>query len=131
PTSLASTLFPLNENDEVRATTRSPSTFARASRISSLMPSQKYSWSFAWLRSTNGSTAMLFPPRSSGNVLTNSPWKNQIIAAPTRRQAAPVANNFGLRRDQRQIRVGGETGRAPIRRPSGQGDRSDARVRGV
>src|SRR5207249_11249509 len=60
PTSLTSVLFPLNENDEVRATTRSPSTLARASIISSLIPSQKYSWFFVSLRSRNGSTAMLF-----------------------------------------------------------------------
>src|SRR4029077_4932252 len=59
-TSPTSAFLPLKEKDDVRATTRRPSTFARVSRISSLMPSQKYSWSFAWLISTNGSTAMDF-----------------------------------------------------------------------
>ena len=41
--SAATKALELNENDEVRATTRNPSTFASASRISSLIPSQKYS----------------------------------------------------------------------------------------
>ncbi len=44
---------------EHRAVTRSPSSCARALRISSAMPSQKYSWSRAGLMSAKGRTATL------------------------------------------------------------------------
>jgi hypothetical protein len=48
----------LNENDEVRAITRSCGTCASWLSSSSDRPSEKYSWSLAWLMSTKGSTAM-------------------------------------------------------------------------
>jgi len=56
--SAATKALELNENDDVLATTRNPSTLGSASRISSLMRSQKCSSSFAGLRSTNGKTAV-------------------------------------------------------------------------
>src|SRR6516165_8500298 len=50
--------LPLNENDEVRAVTWSCGILARRLRSSSVMPSEKYSWSLACDMSTNGSTAI-------------------------------------------------------------------------
>src|SRR5205823_11535480 len=47
----------LYANAEVRETTRSPSTLASALITSSVMPSEKYSSSFAWLKFAKGSTA--------------------------------------------------------------------------
>ena len=44
--------------EEVRPITRNPSTWASALRISSVMPSEKYSCSLSELRLRNGSTAM-------------------------------------------------------------------------
>ncbi|MFT3912671.1 MAG: hypothetical protein QM704_00890 [Anaeromyxobacteraceae bacterium] len=52
-----SSFLPLNWKDEVRPATRRPFTRASASRISSAMPSEKYSWSLAGLRSAKASTA--------------------------------------------------------------------------
>ena len=52
-----STSLPLNENDEVRAITRSCGIFASRFSSSSEMPSEKYSWSLSELMFTNGSTA--------------------------------------------------------------------------
>src|SRR6266550_6133358 len=80
PISLAAVLFPLNENDEVREATRSPSTLASALMSSSLIPSQKYSWSLFSLRSRNGSTAMLFS--GGGELVVRSRWrKNGNVSA--------------------------------------------------
>ena len=56
--SAMSTSLPLNENDEVRAMTRSSGTCARRFSSSSEMPSAKYSWSLSGLMFTNGSTAI-------------------------------------------------------------------------
>ena len=50
--------LPLKENDDVRPATFRPLTRASAFRISSAMPSEKYSWSLDGLKSANGSTAM-------------------------------------------------------------------------
>src|SRR5436190_4951986 len=52
--------LPLNEKAEVRAATRRPGVRASALRISSVMPSLKYSLSLAALMFSNGSTAMDF-----------------------------------------------------------------------
>src|SRR6516164_1240122 len=48
----------LNEKDEARAATRSPSISTRELMSSSVRPSEKYSWSLSPLMLTNGSTAM-------------------------------------------------------------------------
>ena len=53
-----SVFFPLNENEEVRPMTRSPSTCVSAFKISSAIPSEKYSWSLPGLMSAKGSTAI-------------------------------------------------------------------------
>jgi hypothetical protein len=53
-----SSFRPFIEKEEVRPITRSPSTWASALRISSAIPSEKYSCSLSELRLTNGSTAM-------------------------------------------------------------------------
>ena len=53
-----STSLPLNENDEVRAMTRSCGTWASRLSSSSDRPSEKYSCSWSELMLTNGSTAM-------------------------------------------------------------------------
>ncbi len=50
--------LPLKENDDVRPATFRPFTRASAFRISSAMPSEKYSWSFDGLKSANANTAM-------------------------------------------------------------------------
>jgi hypothetical protein len=50
--------MPLNENDDVRAMTRSCGSCASRFSTSSASPSEKYSWSLAWLMSTNDSTAI-------------------------------------------------------------------------
>src|SRR4029079_13284715 len=50
--------LPLNANDDVRAMTRIWGTWASRFSNSSDNPSEKYSWSFVWLMSTNGSTAI-------------------------------------------------------------------------
>src|SRR5256886_10068069 len=107
-TSLTSTLLPLNEKDEVRATTRNPSTFASASRISSLMPSQKYSWSFAGLRSTKGNTATPSDGGDGNDVLF------QMITPTVAAKASDNANSsaiVGFRRIHLLPRV-----RIPVRR---------------
>src|SRR5262245_20724495 len=52
--------LPLNEKAEVRAATRKSGVGASALRISSVIPSQKYSLSLSGLIVTNGSTAMDF-----------------------------------------------------------------------
>src|SRR6266704_2718012 len=52
--------LPLNEKADVRAATRKPGVRASALRISSVMPSLKYSLSLSALMLTNGSTAMDF-----------------------------------------------------------------------
>src|SRR5204862_404932 len=49
------------------------------------------------------------------------------VAAPRSRPATAAPTSLGLRCDQRQIRAGGETGRATIGRPSSQRSRSAAR----
>ena len=56
--SAMSTSLPLNENDEVRAMTRSSGTCARRLSSSSEMPSAKYSCSLSALMFTKGSTAI-------------------------------------------------------------------------
>ena len=65
----------------------------------------------------------------SGNISASSPRYHQIVAAPRRRQAAPVATNVGLRRDQRQIRgelrPGGR--RSVVPRASARDQRQDHR----
>ena len=53
----ASSVLPLNWNEEVRDTTRRAGIWVRALISSSAMPSQKYSWSFWGLMSTKGRTA--------------------------------------------------------------------------
>ena len=53
-----STSLPLKKNAEVRAATRKPGVRASAFKISSEMPSLKYSFSAFPLMFTNGSTAM-------------------------------------------------------------------------
>ena len=56
--SAMSTSLPLNENDDVRAMTRSSGTCASRLSSSSEMPSAKYSCSLSALMFTKGSTAM-------------------------------------------------------------------------
>ena len=56
--SAMSTSLPLNENEEVRAMTRSSGTCARRLSSSSEMPSAKYSCSLSALMFTKGSTAI-------------------------------------------------------------------------
>ena len=58
PMACRSSFLPLKWNEEVRPATFSPFTRASAFRISSAMPSEKYSWSFVGLRSAKASTAM-------------------------------------------------------------------------
>ena len=55
-----SSFLPLNWNDEVRAITFGSGECARWSISSSERPSEKYSWSFFSLMSTNGRTAIDF-----------------------------------------------------------------------
>src|SRR6478609_9534529 len=50
--------LPLYENAELRDVTCRSGTLASRLSSSSDRPSEKYSWSFAWLMSTNGITAM-------------------------------------------------------------------------
>ena len=56
----------MNENDDERAATRSPSICASAFRISSARPSPKNSLSGSALRLVNGSTAIDGPPVAAG-----------------------------------------------------------------
>ena len=76
-----SSFLPLKWKEEVRPATRSPFTRARAFRISSAMPSEKYSWSLAGLRSAKASTAMEGGPSglgaSTGAVATRRPAPGQ------------------------------------------------------
>src|SRR5688500_5040949 len=58
PISLTLSLFPLKAKAEVRAATRSPSTLVRAVMISSVIPSEKYSFAPSGLMFTKGRTAM-------------------------------------------------------------------------
>src|SRR6266478_103347 len=55
----------LNQNEDRRAATRRPSTFASAPRSSSAIPSPKYAWSLAGLKSLKGKTAMDFSSEST------------------------------------------------------------------
>jgi hypothetical protein len=52
--------LPLNEKAEVRETTCKSFTRVRSLMISSVIPSQKYSWSGSGLMFSNGSTIMDF-----------------------------------------------------------------------
>ena len=58
PTSRTSASLPLKAKAEVRAATRRPSTLLSALISSSVMPSEKYSFSRSALMFTNGSTAI-------------------------------------------------------------------------
>jgi len=58
PTSLRSVSRPLKANAEVRAVTLNSVIFASTLRISSVIPSLKYSWSPSGLMSANGRTAI-------------------------------------------------------------------------
>ena len=55
-----SEFLPLKAKEEVRDVTFNPSTFVKAFKISSVIPSLKYSLSGSLLMFTNGKTAMLF-----------------------------------------------------------------------
>src|SRR5207253_8848368 len=57
----------------------------------------------------------------------SSPRNNETTAAPKRRPAVAAPTNLGLRRDQRQICTGGDTGRATIARPVSQRSKSAAK----
>src|SRR5256885_3956685 len=57
PICRASRPFPLSANTDVREATRSPSTLASALTSSSVIPSEKYSFSLSLLMLTNGTTA--------------------------------------------------------------------------
>ena len=73
PIARTSSALSLNANEDVRAATRSASTFVSAWMISSLRPSLRYSLSFSWLRFRNGSTAIDGPPsgaRAAGGAAT-------------------------------------------------------------
>ena len=73
-----SSFLPFMEKEEVRPMTRSPSTWASAFRISSAIPSEKYSCSLSELRLAKGRTAIEGGP---GTVAAGE--------RPARRQAAP------------------------------------------
>ena len=60
PISRTSSCFPLKTKDDVRAVTIRSSNLTRALRISSVIPSVKYSFSGSELMLTKGSTAMDF-----------------------------------------------------------------------
>ena len=64
PTAWMSRLWPLNWKAEERPTTRKFGTLASAEAISSVMPSEKNSWSLSEDRFANGSTTTAMPPTS-------------------------------------------------------------------
>src|SRR5436309_10029175 len=72
-------------------------------------------------------TAILLSGGLNCDARKSSPRNNQTAAAPKRRPAVAAPTSLGLRCDQRQIRAGGETGRATIGRPPSQRSRSAAR----
>jgi len=67
-----SCVFPLKKKEEVRAGTRRPGTWARAFRISSERPSEKYSFSGSPLMLTKGRTAMEGPAVATGEACTGA-----------------------------------------------------------
>src|SRR5205814_7089426 len=93
PIERRSSFFPLSENEEVRPITRRPSTWASALRISSEMPSEKYSCSLSELRFTNGSTAI---DGEDGSEADLWPRKYKYQSAPG--AAAMVATRTSARR---------------------------------
>ncbi len=72
PICRSGTFCPLYENDDVRPATLSSRTCARAVRISSVMPSAKYSFSGSALRLSNGSTAIDRPGALAACVVAMS-----------------------------------------------------------
>src|SRR5664279_6139239 len=73
PITFKSMFLPLKLKDEVRPITFNPFIFESASRISSAIPSPKYSWSLVGLISINERTAIDFSTFSIGliNLGTN------------------------------------------------------------
>ena len=74
----------------MRATTRTPSTLASALMISSVTPSEKYSFSCPPLRFAKGSTAME-AARASSALLTLSPRKKKYQTMPGAAASTPMA----------------------------------------
>src|SRR5688572_24638260 len=86
-----SVFCPLKANDEVRDATRRPSTRASVLISSSVIPSLKYSWSPAGLRSANGNTARVggtsvAPAVDAPRVLVLS----HMVAAASTASAVPA-----------------------------------------
>src|SRR5581483_5114822 len=83
---------------------------------------------FVWsLRFSKGRTAMLLAATAIGGGALWERNKKMAVAAETS-VAIMAAASFGLRFDQRQVRVGGRTGRATIGRPSSQRSKSVAKA---
>ena len=88
PMSCAFADLPLNENDDVRAASRSPGSWDSACASSSVMPSEKYSSFASPPVFTNGNTAMV-------DIVLESP----VIAVDLKRRAtntAPIASNAAI-----------------------------------
>ena len=118
PISRVSREVPRKRKEDVREATRSPSMRLRAAITSSAMPSQKYSWSFSWLMSANGSTA------------TEGP-KLRTCSAPSRRRSSRPALRSTL--DWRRLRGSFSRQRSTtLANPGGRSARTAAgRGRGV
>src|SRR5438552_14395719 len=95
-----SSFFPLNANDDGRATTWSWGSFESALMSSSLMPSLRYSSCGAPLTFTNGSTAIDWPvPPAKAGVPCDRDSTRSPAAAASRVAASPAP---AARRDVRR-----------------------------
>ena len=82
---LGADVLALDWNEELRPITLSPLTRASALRISSDMPSEKYSWSCAGLRSSKAITAIEF----FGAAIAATGYVAGVVASPLRNEGWP------------------------------------------
>ena len=82
---------PLNPKDVVREATSRPSMRTSTFRISSAMPSEKYSWSPSADRSANGSTAIEFSAAPSSIASSSTTATASAASSGTSRSTAMLA----------------------------------------
>ena len=113
PTCVAVSSAFFNAKTEVRAATRSSRIFASTFRISSVIPSLKYSWSPSGLRSSNGSTAIDGRGSASGS-------ENASVTSADRSDVPESASAPVPRRPAHQAPAANSTTPASASRPAGQ-----------
>jgi hypothetical protein len=83
-------------NAEALAATRIPGTRTSAFMISSAIPSQRYSWSFAGLRSSKGRTAIATNP-ASGRIAPGAENAGLVVSWPRPDGATVMVNDASCR----------------------------------